>query len=605
MSHEMNLTDNQWYNFICGMQAGLKLKDLTLPAYDTNIVLTPIGVGGYGQIGIAISEVLYDGTTNNLLVPVFTHDVDIDYSGFSCNITWDTNRLQVLELKDGDFGEVGTYINYNINNGVCLVRGLRESSKKFNEPIILFYLSVKVLDTNITKDNPIPINLISGTGYDPNYTTLLKYVLNGIDNKYYLYYITPIKNISGAIISEKEPVKEPISDSKDISASGSISGVFVGTATTYPGEIGVVPIVSNSSVEDNFLYNRVHTKITIVDGSSVFGLIDVIAVPGWTITKTISTDEHNNLVLDIIADRKEANIDSITFGYIAYNIAYTENDYIVYLNNIESELINTETLEVLEVYKGSGRILYFTVGASGASDGDGPGTLGSTGGVSGGGKVWSSGSGIMWVSVNNAPKYPVYLKPGWNDIYFWIPFIFPEDEWVEAEIIIETPGYILIPAGFEFNISTSENAPVKLVNPRLSDKLKFVDFYDYDLISAPVPVNVDNIIDEVVFEDTHSVDIIGITNIIKESNVDEIVFEDTHSIDFEADFKGEYTNIEEIKAEDYTEFNLVSRTIINNDNIDELEFTDIKQEDIINTNINTNNEEESLSFNDFTNIEIN
>ena len=56
--------------------------------------------------------------------------------------------------------------------------------KKFNEPIILFYLSVKVLDTNITKDNPIPINLISGTGYDPNYTTLLKYVLNDIDNKY-------------------------------------------------------------------------------------------------------------------------------------------------------------------------------------------------------------------------------------------------------------------------------------------------------------------------------------------------------------------------------------------------------------------------------------
>ena len=186
----------------------------------------------------------------------------------------------------------------------------------------------------------------------------------------------------------------------------------------------------------------------------------------------------------------------------------------------------------------------------------------------------------MWISVNNAPKYPVYLKPGWNDIYFWIPFIFPDDEWVEAEIIIETPGYILIPAGFEFNIATSENAPVKLVNPRLSDKLKFVDFYDYDLISAPVPVNVDNIIDEVVFEDTHS-------------------------IDFEADFKGEYTNIEEIKAEDYTEFNLVSRTIINNDNIDELEFTDIKQEDIINTNISTNNEEESLSFDDFTSIEIN
>ena len=121
MSYTMNLTDKQWYNFICGMQAGLKLKDMTLPAFDTSVVLTPIGVGGYGQIGIAIPQVLWDGVSTTGLIPVFTHDVDIGYAGFSCKITWDTTRLGVVGLADGDFGAVGTYITYSINNGVCLL----------------------------------------------------------------------------------------------------------------------------------------------------------------------------------------------------------------------------------------------------------------------------------------------------------------------------------------------------------------------------------------------------------------------------------------------------------------------------------------------------
>lgn len=341
MSHKMTPTDKQWYNFICGMQAGLRLKNMTLPGFDTNVVLTPIGVGGYGQIGIGIPQVLWDGVSTTGLIPVFTHDVDIGYAGFSCRITWDTSRLSILGLTDGNFGAIGTYINYSISNGVCLVRGMRESPAEYTEPMILFYLSVKILDLNITKDNPILINLISGTGYDPEYTTLLKYVQNVQDSKYYLYYITPVKNIGGAIVSEKESDnKSPIGDDKTIAASSSPTGIYVGTAFTPPGNRGVVPITANSNLKDNFPYNGIHLKIIVEDNSIVFSYISVTGVGGWVLSANMSIDTKGYINLDIIGSRSISKQDSVTVGYIEYQISNKNTEYFVPLNNIMSQLLN-------------------------------------------------------------------------------------------------------------------------------------------------------------------------------------------------------------------------------------------------------------------------
>ena len=323
------------------MQAGLKLKDMTLPAFETNIVITPIGIGGHGKIGLEIPEVLWDGVSTTGLIPVYTHDVDVGYAGFSCNITWDTSRLQVLGLTDGDFGAVGTYITYTINNGVCLVRGLREAPAEYTEPMILFYLSVNILDLNITKDTPIPINLVSGTGYDPNYTTLLKYVQNEQDGNYYLYYITPIKNVSGAIVSDKEPNKAPLGDDKPVSAEGGESGIYVGWANTPPGTRGAVPISANSNINDNFPYNGIHTTIVVKDSDDMFTYLGVVGVDGWSLSTTTSINSDGYLVLDIIGSRSEAKQDSVTVGYIDYQIGNKYNDYLIPLTNILSELLNS------------------------------------------------------------------------------------------------------------------------------------------------------------------------------------------------------------------------------------------------------------------------
>lgn len=608
MSSIMELTDKQWYNFICGMQAGLRLKDMTLPAYDTNVVLTPIGVGGYGQIGIAIPQILYDGVTNTGLIPVYTHDVDIDYSAFSCNITWDSSRLQVLDIVDGDFGEVGTAIQYTMSTGQVKVLGMRDHTVVFNKPIILFYLLVLIINTNITKDNPILINLLSGSGSDQNFTTLLKYIQNEIDNQYYLYYITPIKNISGGIVSEKETNRAPVGDDKVIAAPSSPSGIYIGQAFTKPGTTGIVPIVANSNIDDLFPYSGIHTTVVVEDTSMVFSYINVVGVYGWTLSVTQSTNSEGKLVLDIYGERDIEVIDSGTVGYIEYLTSNLYDSYWIPLNNTVSELINNEETRLV-CERRSGAISYY-LGENppdqGGSDETGSGgpPPGGGGGCSGGGTIWSDSEQVIWISVNNAPKYPVLLHPGNNDVKFWIPFIFPDDEWIEAPLIIEAPGYILIPAGFEFGVKKGKNAPEQFPNTKLIDKLKFIDVYDYDIQSIPVPVNLDGIFDEIVFEDTHSIDIVAISNIVDKYCIEELNMQDINDYDIQgAPFSGEVNQVDEIKFNDITKTELINTSIINSNNIEDISFTDINAQTVKSVTVDNQSEEENLGFDDFVQIE--
>ena len=354
MAHLMNLTDKQWYNFICGMQAGLKLRDLTLPAYDTNVVLTPIGIGGYGQIGIMIPQMLYNGSSQEGYIPVCTHDVDKSYSGFSVRINFDSDRLQLLGITDGEFGIVGDDILYSYSDGNLLVQGLLDGllsqlpavaqgltvmPSEYNTPKILFYMHVKVL-SEVTKENPIALNINSGTGADVNYTTLMTFVLNSSNNKYYLYYITPLTNVSGAIVSEKESNKAQVGDDKVISAPSSPSGIYIGTSYTAPGEQGVVPIVASSSISDNFPFNGIHSVVVVEDKDVIFSYLNVSGSGDWSLSASISYNSSGYLVLDITGSRLSAKSDSVTVGYIEYAIGNKDDSYVIPLNNILSELLN-------------------------------------------------------------------------------------------------------------------------------------------------------------------------------------------------------------------------------------------------------------------------
>lgn len=343
MSSPFNFTDNQWYNFICGFHAGLKLKDLTLPYVENDIVLYPIGVGGYGMIGIALPEIEYDGSTQDFKIPIYTHDVDINYSGFSIRLTFDNQRLRFNGVEAGDFGTIGpntgTYdIRYSYSNGEFKARGMRDSSIYFNEPIILFYIDVTIIG-NVTESTPIELTLDNSNNTSLNSTTLLTYV--EVDGQFYSYFITPVKNISGKIVSNIEDQKEPLGEETGIAVSATPSGVFIGNAWTAPGNMGAVALMSNSNIEDEFPYNGVHLNFTVMDNPNLFTYLEIRGASGFTVSVDRSRDSDGHEVFDVYAYRDTRESDSCTFAYMIYQIADTgvTNYSIPLINNI-SELLN-------------------------------------------------------------------------------------------------------------------------------------------------------------------------------------------------------------------------------------------------------------------------
>lgn len=188
-------------------------------------------------------------------------------------------------------------------------------------------------------------------------------------------------------------------------------------------------------------------------------------------------------------------------------------------------------MAILSVNKWNGSIVYYTTGDSIYNKGWPPSNNGGGGGVSGGGGVWSSIEQVIWIKYNGAPPYPVKLKPGHNEIKFWIPTLYPEDVWVETKLEIIAPGYILIPAGFEWDVLTGENVPPPPPNDKRIDKLRFKDYYNIDInYVPPSPSDDKDNIDEYGFIDINEINIKNINKIIKD-NIDISSYTDINDID--------------------------------------------------------------------------
>lgn len=336
-------TENQWYSFICGFQAGMKLRNLTLPNIDNNVTLFPLGVAGSGQIGLAMPNLVYDGVNNSGVIPVFVHDVDIPYGAFSVNISWDPTVLRFDGVTAGDFGSIGTYetasdIRYTYNNGVFKARGIKTEASNFTEPIILFYLNVTIISTP-SSDIVLKFNNRSNTDLD--YTTLMAWVIDQGTTEPFTYFITPISNINGKIlVTDTDDSSSAIGDDNSVGAPGSPTGIYIGTAFTPPGKVGVVPIYANSNVRDNFPYNKVSLSVEVDDPDGVITYIGVVGAGGFSVSVSTSILPSGNLRLNIVATRTEQLIDSVTFCYIQYSTSAEQTSYKIPLRYLSGSLSN-------------------------------------------------------------------------------------------------------------------------------------------------------------------------------------------------------------------------------------------------------------------------
>ena len=583
------LTDGEKFALICGMLAGLKLQDKTQPPTQLTTTLEPIGIGGLGGIGLMASDISYDGN-NKISIPVLTHDVDTEYSGFSLSVSYDSSRIRIDSISEGDFGPLSIK---TINTGKAYAGAMLAEGEFKKEPNIVCYLNCTILNPP-TKGNPIEIKFNNSSGYDINYCTLLTWVLNETDKKYYSYFITPTVN-QGCMIKSEEPerVENNLGEEQEIATPASPSLISLGTSYISPGTRSAMPIFTNANTKDGILYNKFNIQAIVP--KDYINILTVIRVKGyeeWVLDYSESYNENGDLVLDIFGSREEAKLDNSSPGYIEFYLSNEViNSFKCTIKNLYSELIGPGGS--LGTLCGDG-LLYYPLQPpgqglpdSGPSNDTGPSNNilnnDSISKIVITGKVYSSTAQTIILNVNGN-KYPVVLQPGWNDLQVYIPILSPDDIWEETTIKIESEGYILIPGGFQWEVLTSPEAPLGLSSPRLLDRFEIKDVYDILQEIKPIPIDLDGIIDKLELIDEIKSDLL---NIVKNefNGIDEHSLEDFLMVDIEK-LPREPRNYDENIIEDaeYVDITLVNKVEANileplgNETTETVDFIDIEIE---------------------------
>lgn len=625
------LTNGEKFALICGMLAGLRLQDKTQPPDQVTVTLEPIGVNGLGTIGLMAEDVEYTGI-NKISIPVITHDVDTKYSGFSLLVSYNNSRIVINSITEGDFG---TLQGTTIQNGRAYTRCMLDPGKFKDEPCIVCWLNCTII-TPPTRGNPIELNFENSTGYDPHYCSLLTWVKNETDGQYYSYFITPTLNKGCKITSDKLPPNvSNLGDETQSSAIASPSLIAMGTTIIHPGTQGLIPIYTNCNLNDNFVYNGFILRAIIpAKWLDILSEIGIESTGEWTVSYTKEYDTAGNLVLNITGSRAEAKADNSTVGFIRFFLSATATSIGCIVGNDYSEL--TGPYGALGVVKGDGS-LYYPASARGGGGGGGSTGWGSGGGAGGGsgggtygsGTIWSGSSQDIWVDMGDGNKYPIHLEPGNNDVYIWIPAIYPEDQWIETTPKIEAPGYILIPGGFTWETVIKPEAPLELSSPRITERFEIKDVFNIEKITPVPPINLDDILDEYSIEDISSLTNKEITILLKDF-VDNLEIQDSFSIDIDhAPTTYDETSIDELSIEDRTSQTLVNLNIINepteesmslNDVIDidihrppttydevsveSMEINDATTNDALKCNISDQSERDNIEIQDISSIDV-
>ena len=637
------LTDGEKFALICGMLSGLKMQDRTQPPTQVTVTLEPIGVNGKGTIGLMASDIEYKGV-NSIKIPVVTHDVDHQYSGFSLSVSYPSDRIVINSISRGDFGDLQAT---SINNGKAYTRCMLEQGHYRKEPCIMCWLNCTIISPP-TRGNPIEIKFNNSNGYDPNYCTLLTWVLNETDNNYYSYFITPTVNTGCKITSteEAEQNKETnntstnLGDEQELAAKASPSLVALGTAYIEPGKESLIPIYTNCNIEHNLAYDTFNVIASIP--AEWLDVLEVVNIEGdgeWNVTSDISYDTNDNLILNITGSRIEAKVDSCTTGYIRFKLDEEVEEIRCLIENTYSEL--TGPGGSLGVVQGDGYLYYPRKLSSSGGGSSSWGSGDTTGGMIGSGTIWSSSEQVIWIDNGGGIRYPIQLLPGDNHVEIRLPTITNKDTWTETTPTIVAPGYILIPGGFEWETIIKPDAPLGLSSPHITERFEIKDVYSVDIETAPIKIDVDSIIEEILAEDFAGLDIKTINILIKdfienfEMN-DEMLVEVVNMLKRDEDFIDnielqdfadvyiesktpepeepeekpdiiEPTEIDkykdEINIEDKVETTLINLDIIDTPSEESFDVDDVYSQDILKVSIKTHSQTEEVQITDFCDID--
>ena len=570
MSMIMNLTDDEWYCFICGFQAGLRVKDIQAPLFQSETVLHPIAVGGQGQRGLGVSDVYTHQGQSSYVTTVFTHDIDVEYSGFSCLIKFDPSVMQVTGVTEGQFGTISTQGNTDIRyevdnvNGYFYALGLKPASVKYKKQQALFFISWNI-STLPQNGEPYYIEFTGGQASTAGSTLLQYYEHDGIQD---LQVISPCLNSRGTVYSPDTPVQlnEAKMGDESVAALGAspiIQRIVMGPVSYFLGNEPALGTRQIRGIDCYYLPDTLGTYVycTIkiptewpdeifsfinITGSSSFDVVDVETSSGTCDIEVyqdgeIVTQTVNALVIEVTMERvREAlrwYFQPETLFYMNYEFNLVDpippEGYIPMICTQAGFDENTTGSIYQEIRKVNGYLPYHT-GQTAVNnpyyveEGRAPT------GISGSGKVWASQPGIAYIGIAGTDvSFPVYLEAGENDITFQLPFESSEPIFEQIQLTIEAEGYVEIQQGFTWNVYSSLDAPKEPMPVKPIDDLKFVDLHDVLIIHHAGPISDQDEIDDLPYEDFHDVDLITAPGTYDVDEADSIEFEDLHSIDIQ------------------------------------------------------------------------
>lgn len=571
------LTDGEKFALICGMLAGMRLQNKIAPPDNIVVRLKPIGVGGSGTIGLMASDVEY-ADIDDIRVPVFTHDVDIDYSGFSLRLRYDTSKIVINSIESGDFGEITAT---KIENGTAYTRCMLDKGKFVSKPVIVCWLNCHIVHPP-TKNNPIKVDFVNSTGYDPNYCSLLTWVLNDIDNDYYSYFITPTQNTGFKITSDEDAEDEnqaTIDEDSGAASKASPSQIKIGKTIVFPDRDSLLPIYANANELDDKAYNKFSCRVSI-DAANAPKVIfkGCGAGDGWKINYSSETVD-GKLYISVSGERSKIASDSCTPAYFVFRLAAGVEKLNATVHCTFGSLSGVKEYTDIALYDGW---IGYPITEESPDDGETkvvipvpPNPDPDNPNYDNGGYIWSGSDQTIWINTGSGIKYPIRLKPGWNQVWAEIPIIVPRDDNGDHNITIEAPGYILIPGGFTIEIITSDDAPLGLSSPRIVDNVEFDDGYFVEKYTPSVPIDLDDIVDEIEFSDIADVSVDDI-NIIAKDYLEELGFGDATDVEIyvpevpvDADAIVESTTLS-----DDADVHLTNVNIINSDEAEQLSFGD-------------------------------
>jgi len=142
-----NITDDEWYNFICGFITGLKLRNKDNGFHETNQIVEDVPIGEEpSDMGIRILPNKYVGLSeisSVLRIPVYSHDVKTSYGAFDVTLSDGNNTtIEGIEASASWNGSL-TYRRNPSNPSIWYIEGRSlNNTNDYDKPIVLFYVLV-------------------------------------------------------------------------------------------------------------------------------------------------------------------------------------------------------------------------------------------------------------------------------------------------------------------------------------------------------------------------------------------------------------------------------------------------------------------------------